>query len=188
LTFASLYCDKKSTEAFAQLFTELFDTIFQVTGERLKLAPFYPDAKYRVVIMDGEVPQGLGFAEFLRSYNNPDISGLFTRDTCKLLKRCLKTCNPHFDRHIDELPMHIPRSVIKRLKSILDLSTQEEIDEWHEFCAARADPAIKNWYTQKLANPWILPSVNKFLSGITSDDWDIMPIHSNYVETAHAGS
>jgi hypothetical protein len=39
----------------------------------------------------------------------------------------------------------------------------------------------------KLANPWILPSVNKFLSKISADSWDIMPNHSNYVETAHAG-
>ncbi|KAJ7252303.1 hypothetical protein C8J57DRAFT_1665195 [Mycena rebaudengoi] len=44
LTFGSLYCDTQTKEAFAQLFTELFDTIFQVTGEHLKLAPFYPDA------------------------------------------------------------------------------------------------------------------------------------------------
>ncbi|KAJ7472507.1 hypothetical protein FB451DRAFT_983137, partial [Mycena latifolia] len=152
----ALYCDIKTKEAFAQLFTELFDTIREVTGQFLKLAPFFPDAKCRVVIMDGEVPQAQGFAELLKT-------------------------------HINELPMHIPRPVIMRLKSIMGLSTHEEIDAWHEFCAVQTDPDIKNWYSHKLANAWILPSVNRLLSSISNDDWDITPLHSNYVETAHSG-
>ncbi|KAJ6629794.1 hypothetical protein B0H10DRAFT_2184143 [Mycena sp. CBHHK59/15] len=130
ITFAGLYCDKKSVPAFTQLFTELFDTIHQVTGE---------------------------------------------------------TCNPHFQRHIDELPNEIPRPVIARLKSIMGLDSQESIDEWHAFVASRPEPAIQNWYAHKLANPWVLPSVNRFLSKISNENWDITPNHSNYVETAHAG-
>jgi hypothetical protein len=99
LTFASLYCDKKTKEAFAQLFIELFDTIRQVTGEPLKLAPFFPDAKCRVVIMDGEVPQAQGFAAFLVTYNDPKISSIWSRDETRMLSHSLKTCNPHFDRY-----------------------------------------------------------------------------------------
>ncbi|KAJ7453037.1 hypothetical protein B0H11DRAFT_1741481 [Mycena galericulata] len=99
LTFASLYCDKQSTESFSQLFTELFDTIWRVTGQTLKLAPFYPDAKCRVVIMDGEVPQALGFGQFLATYNDPEISGIYTRNPVKLIGYSLKTCNPHFERY-----------------------------------------------------------------------------------------
>ncbi|KAJ7131394.1 hypothetical protein C8R44DRAFT_731625 [Mycena epipterygia] len=98
--------------------------------------------------------------------------------------------------------MHIPRSVIKRLKSILGLLTQEEIDEWHQFCAAQTDPAIKielsiQWpvvgyrFHFQIGIPrnsrihgFCLPSINSFralqvLIGISHQ--------SNYVETAHAG-
>ncbi|KAJ7789038.1 hypothetical protein B0H14DRAFT_2627657 [Mycena olivaceomarginata] len=64
LTFASLFCDAKTTEAFTQLFTELFDTIARATGKPLKLAPFFPDAKCRIVMLDGEVPQALGLGNF----------------------------------------------------------------------------------------------------------------------------
>ncbi|KAJ7737198.1 hypothetical protein B0H14DRAFT_2638802 [Mycena olivaceomarginata] len=67
--------------------------------ERFKLAPFYPDARCRIVMLDG---------------------------------------------HIDELPQHIPKPVIVRLKSIMGLKTQQEIDEWHEFFRARDDPEIKS--------------------------------------------
>jgi hypothetical protein len=47
--------------------------------------------------------------------------------------------------------------------------------------------SVEDWYAHKRANPWILPSVNKFLSAITNESWDITPSHSNIVETAHAG-
>ncbi|KAJ7210230.1 hypothetical protein C8J57DRAFT_1540028 [Mycena rebaudengoi] len=185
-TLASLFCDSKNTQAFAQLFTEFFDAIHHVTGEQFKLAPFYPDARCRTVMLDGEVPQALGFGAFLATYNNPEVSQIWTSNPVKLLSKCLKTCCLHFERHIDELPQHIPKPVIVRLKSVMGLDTQEEIDEWHEFCGAQADPEIKNWYAHKIANPWILPSINKFLSQISGEDWDITPNHSNYVESAHA--
>ncbi|KAJ7511384.1 hypothetical protein B0H11DRAFT_2387169 [Mycena galericulata] len=62
LTFASLYCDKQSTESFLQLFTELFDTIRRITGQTLKLAPFYPDAKCRAAtaMVTEPDPRGVG--------------------------------------------------------------------------------------------------------------------------------
>ncbi|KAJ7440049.1 hypothetical protein FB451DRAFT_1191835 [Mycena latifolia] len=179
LTFRSLYCDTATGEAFAQLFTELFDTIRLLTGQPLKLAPFFPDAKCRIVMLDGEVPQAQGFATFLQIQR--------PRDKRHFHSGCRRTAQelPQ-DLHIDELPVHIPKSTIARLKSIMGLSTQTEIDEWHEFCTQQTDEKIKYWYAHKLANPWVLPSVNKFLSNIKPADWDITPNHSNYVETAHA--
>ncbi|KAJ6587236.1 hypothetical protein B0H10DRAFT_1831941 [Mycena sp. CBHHK59/15] len=182
----SLYCDTKTQAAFAQLFTEFFDAVSHVTGERFKLAPFYPDATCRAVILDGEVPQAQGFGDFLTTYNNPEISQIQTSNPLELLPNSLKTCCLHFEHHIEELPQNIPKYVIAHLKSILGLKTKEEIDNWHTFCASQEDPTIKYWYAHKLANPWILPSINKFLSKISSENWDITPNHSNYIESAHA--
>ncbi|KAJ7321687.1 hypothetical protein DFH08DRAFT_818550 [Mycena albidolilacea] len=187
LTFASLYCDKKDRTTFTQLLRELFDTIHLVTGEQLKIYLFYPDANCRVVIMDGEVPQAQAFGDFLSDYNNPEISNIYTRKWDKLLQYSLRTCNPHFRHHIDELGPQISQPIISRLRSIMGLQTQAEIDEWHQFCKEQTELAITNWYAHKLANPWILPSINKFLSKIAPSDWDLTPNHSNYVETAHAG-
>lgn len=98
LTFASLYCDKKTREAFAQLFTELFDTVRQVTGQGLKLAPFFPDANCRTIMLDGEVAQAQGLADFLATYNDPETSGILSRSRGEMLGSCLKTCTLHFDR------------------------------------------------------------------------------------------
>ncbi|KAK7024854.1 hypothetical protein R3P38DRAFT_3193769 [Favolaschia claudopus] len=188
LTLASLYCDKQNTEAFAQLFKEFFDAIRHVTGEIFKLAPFYPDAKCRVVILDGEVPQVLGFGTFLADYNDPNISRIWTREPTKLVQYCLKVCSVHFERHIDELPDHIPQSTIKRLKSIMGLKTQAEIDEWHQDVDkfAENEITIKHWKEQKDRNSWMWGAINKFMSKIAPEDHDITPNHSNLVETAHA--
>ncbi|KAJ7721234.1 hypothetical protein B0H14DRAFT_2642507 [Mycena olivaceomarginata] len=61
ITFASLFCDMKTHEAFTQVFTELFDTIAQVTDE-----------KCCIIMMDGEVLQAQGLGHFLVTYNDPE--------------------------------------------------------------------------------------------------------------------
>jgi hypothetical protein len=96
LTFASLFCDAKTTEAFTQLFTELFNTIAQVTGKLLKLAPFFPDAKCCIVMLDGEVPQALALGNFPVGYNDSEVSGINSWYPIQLLGYCLKTCSIHF--------------------------------------------------------------------------------------------
>jgi hypothetical protein len=50
------------------------------------------------VILDGEVPQALGFGHFLAIYNHPVISGIHSRNPIELLSHCLKTCEIHFER------------------------------------------------------------------------------------------
>ncbi|KAJ7202306.1 hypothetical protein GGX14DRAFT_570812 [Mycena pura] len=50
-TFANLYCDEQDRKAFAQLFHELFETVHLGTSKRLQLAPFYPDATCRVIMI-----------------------------------------------------------------------------------------------------------------------------------------
>lgn len=43
-----------------------------------------------------------------------------------------------------------------------------------------------DWYQHKLAHPWFLPSINRFLSPMDNESWDLTPHHTNLVETAHA--
>ncbi|KAJ7925094.1 hypothetical protein B0H13DRAFT_1863458 [Mycena leptocephala] len=86
---------------------------------------------------------------------------------------------------------YIHTTMDKNRFRLVHLQSQEEIDSWHEFCAAQTEPAIKisgqDWCMHKLANPWILPSINNFPSKISADNWDITPNYTNYIETAHAG-
>lgn len=121
------------------------------------------------------------------THNQPAISNIHTMDKIVLLLYVLKTCVVHFQRHIDELSRsNVPPDVIVRLKSILGLNSQEDIDAWHAFCEGQTNPKVKQWYLQKQRNPWYLPSVNAHLSRISRDDWNITPRTTNIAETSHA--
>ncbi|KAJ7302863.1 hypothetical protein DFH08DRAFT_826189 [Mycena albidolilacea] len=103
ITFARLYCNKKSAAAFHQLFYELFDSIHCVTGQKLKLCPFFPDANGRIIMLVGEVAQALGLGSFLVTYNQPVISNIHTTDPIELLSYVLKTCTVHFQRFVKNI-------------------------------------------------------------------------------------
>jgi hypothetical protein len=45
----------------------------------------------------------------------------------------------------------------------------------------------QDWCMHKLANPWILPTINNFPSKISAYNWDITPNYTHYIEPAHAG-
>ncbi|KAJ7055171.1 hypothetical protein C8F01DRAFT_1374044 [Mycena amicta] len=189
VTFAHLYCNKKSEAAFHQLFYELFDSIHRITGTKLVLRPFFPDTNCHIVMLDGEVAQALGMGSFLSTYNQPVISNIHTTDKIELLTYSLKTCTVHFQRHIDELSKSgVLPDVIQRLKSILGLDLQDEIDAWHVFCASQTHPKVQQWYLQKLHNPWYLLSINAYLLKVALDDWKITPRTTNIAETSHAAT
>ncbi|KAJ7862798.1 hypothetical protein B0H14DRAFT_3863071 [Mycena olivaceomarginata] len=155
IPFASFYCDRKTKPAFEQLFIELFDAVYRITGDKFHLRPFYPDANCRVFVMDGEVAQVQGFG-----------------DHCDDLHR------------VDKVPL----DVVKELRKILGAKDQAAVDEWHRYCAAQTHTAVQNWYAQKLANPWYLPSISPFLSKIAPNDYNLTPNTTNLAESAHAGT
>ncbi|KAJ7189957.1 hypothetical protein GGX14DRAFT_607445 [Mycena pura] len=183
--FCILYCDRNTEAAFYQLFYELFDVVRHVTGRELAIRPFRPDGNCRVVLMDGEEAQVLGYGNFLVQYNDPVVSGINSRDPIILLSYSYKVCQVHAQRNIDKLPKTIPVDVIRTLKSITGLKSQVEIDKWVAFCESQSYEAVINWFRPK-RNGWFLQSVNRFLSNIAEEDWDLTPNNTNIVESAHA--
>ncbi|KAJ7842468.1 hypothetical protein B0H14DRAFT_3139909 [Mycena olivaceomarginata] len=124
--------------------------------------------------MDGEVAQVQGFGEFLAQYNSPSISGIMEGNSLEYVAYCLKTC--------------VPLDVVKELRKILGAKDQAAVDEWHRYCAAQTHTAVQNWYAQKLANPWYLPSISPFLSKIAPNYYNLTPNTTNLAESAHAGT
>ena len=91
-------------------------------------------------------------------------------------------------RNIDKLPNSISKETIARLKGFMGLKTAEDISEWHEFCEKSSDAAIIDWYQQKKIYPWLLPSLNRSLTKMDNESWDLTPNHTNIVETTHAAT
>ncbi|CAK5283218.1 unnamed protein product, partial [Mycena citricolor] len=186
ITIGSTYGDGVDALSYEEMFTEFWDAVQSSTGRILKLAPFYPDAKLKVIVLDGDIAQAQGFGAFLVRYNKPQISGITSTDPFKLISYCLKMCTVHFHRHINELPKSIPVSVIGRVKSIMTLKTPEDIVHWHSDMAAQTDPDLHNWYEHKRRNPLVLRAINQSLSNIPAEVWNTTPDNTNYVESAHA--
>ena len=44
-----------------------------------------------------------------------------------------------------------------------------------------------DWHQQKVNNPWLLPSLNAFLSKMDRTSWNLTPNHSNLAEGGHSG-
>ena len=45
-----------------------------------------------------------------------------------------------------------------------------------------------DWHQQKINNPWLLPSLNSFLSKMDTTSWNLTPNNSNLVEGGHSGT
>ncbi|KAJ7208498.1 hypothetical protein GGX14DRAFT_633250 [Mycena pura] len=172
IPFASFYCNRKTTDTFKQLFTELFDAIYHVTGEKL-LRPFYPDANCRIFVMGGE-------------YNSPTISGISENNSIGYILYCLKTCIVHFNRCLDELN-RADVSVIAQLKKIIGYKTQEDVGKRHAYCQSVATVyvAVNGTGTSQAVVPL---SINPFLFKIAAADYVITPNTTNLAESAHAGT
>ena len=91
-------------------------------------------------------------------------------------------------RNIDKLPNSILKEMIMWLKGFMGLKTTEEILEWHEFCKNSSNAAVLDWYQQKKDYLWLLPSLNRSLTRIDNESWDLTPNCTNLVETTHAAT
>lgn len=153
VSLASIYCNCQTRRAFTLIFRAFFDAIERVTGRPLTFWQFdQSQGKLRGVIFNAEPAQIQAFGDHLLTMNDSRQSGVNEPDPLKLVLYVTKTCSVHFhrsepssvsvecgyhilNRNIDKLPKHIPQDVIHRLKSIFGLNTQEEINQWHDFCA-----------------------------------------------------
>ncbi|CAK5265840.1 unnamed protein product [Mycena citricolor] len=200
--FGSLFCDTKSTQAYEQIWSKFFDVIQRLTGRLFKLAPFYPDAKCRVILLDGEVAQAQALGTFLVKYNNPNISSIRSRDPLEMLSYTLKTCSVHFNQHANLDPqLQLPSGLLGISQSwnglfplilfkncaIIVISQAPWRSRYSEVEALISPyPAALNWFKQKQANPWILRSLNQVASNIAFEDYNTTPHHTNLIESAHA--
>ncbi|CAK5272630.1 unnamed protein product [Mycena citricolor] len=82
-----------------------------------------------------------------------------------------------FSRHVAftfiELEKTVPLDVVQWLFEVPTL--------------VEAHPDAANWFKHKISTPWIFPSLNPVLSGISHENYNTTPNHTNIVETAHAG-
>ena len=53
-------------------------------------------------------------------------------------------------RNIEKLPSSLSKETINRLKGFIGLKTQQEIDDWHDFCRNFPDKSVQSKLTALL--------------------------------------
>ena len=67
-------------------------------------------------------------------------------------------------------------------------TSQYVVNQWKPVLKMRSYLLCLDWHQQKVNNPWLLPSLNEFLSKMDGTSWKLMPNHSNLVEGGHLGT
>jgi hypothetical protein len=67
-------------------------------------------------------------------------------------------------------------------------TSQYAVSQWTPVLKIRSHLLRLDWHQQKVNNPWLLPSLNQFLSKMDGTSWKLTPNHSNLVEGGHLGT
>ncbi|KAK7037194.1 hypothetical protein R3P38DRAFT_3183344 [Favolaschia claudopus] len=103
-----------------------------------------------------------------------------------ILKLIWKTCLVHFNRGVFGLRDHVTDEVLQYLLSFPYLTTSEDIQDYYTFCAESTNPKVQAWWAHKVSYPWLLISLNRFLSHMDKRHWDLTPNDTNPIEGSHA--
>ena len=74
--------------------------MIKITGRKLLFRAFHPEGTLHVILFDLEVAQLQGFGDSLIPLNDPEISGITSKDPFVLLQYVTRTCTVHFDRSV----------------------------------------------------------------------------------------
>lgn len=63
-----------------------------------------------------------------------------------------------------------------------------KVSEWKVAPKTGSHLLHSDWHQQKVNNPWLLPSLNAFLSKMDGTSWILTQNHSNLIEGGHLGT
>jgi hypothetical protein len=98
LNIARIYCNRETQQAFTLMWLAFFQAVERVTGQKLLIKFIHKEGNLITIIMDGDAAQALGLGDALIKINEPDVSGILTKDPDDMLSHILWTCTVHCDR------------------------------------------------------------------------------------------
>ncbi|KAF8983291.1 hypothetical protein BDQ17DRAFT_1378123 [Cyathus striatus] len=190
LVVGRVWSNSATREAFFNIWNGLFSSVKVVTGKELNFHIFSPSSPLLGVIGDAEGAQAQGFGDMVlaRSLNKSNQTGIILSDSDSVLLHLWKTCLVHFNRGVLNLRSHISEQDEYYLKSFPSLDSDLSIQRYKNFCLqlGQRNKKVKDWWAHKLSYPWLLPSLNRHLSLMHPDHWDLLPSNTNIVESSHA--
>ncbi|KAF7371891.1 hypothetical protein MVEN_00046400 [Mycena venus] len=165
---ARVWVKGQSRHVYQSVWQGFFSAIHTITGKSLNFKVFSPSSHLLAAIGDAEV------------------NGVPTVDTTSILTFIWKTCRVHFDRGVDRLKPYVEDKILQYLHTLPYLENDQEIAEYIAFCTKSANVHIQNWWADKVKYRWLLPSLNRYLSKMSNNHWDVTPIDTNAIEGSRA--
>ncbi|KAJ7211971.1 hypothetical protein C8J57DRAFT_1733157 [Mycena rebaudengoi] len=162
----------------------LFETIAHITKSEVKFK-FIDGEGLRAILVDGNKPQANALGAYLVTRNRPDTSGIRETDPKLILFNIIRTCIFHLERKFAEMAKTVPDEPMGRIRRYPYIETQQEIEEFVQWCKNSEYKIVRDWISDKDSIPWFFPSINGFLSAIPEDDWYLTPGDTNLNESAH---
>ncbi|KAJ7038863.1 hypothetical protein C8F04DRAFT_1392709 [Mycena alexandri] len=184
VTIGLIYSQHETYEVFKKMWPGLFETIARITDSEVKIK-FIDGEGLQAILVDGNKPQANTLGDYLVSRNRPHLSGIHEKDPKLILLECLRTCILHVYRKFTSMAKTVPDEPMARIRRSPYIKTQQELDEFVQWCKDSEYKVVRDWIVDKASVPWFFPSINEFLSHIPEEDWYLTPGDTNLNESAH---
>ncbi|KAJ7086972.1 hypothetical protein C8R44DRAFT_900928 [Mycena epipterygia] len=179
-----IYSQHETLAVFTKMRPGLFETIKHITKTEVKFK-FIDGEGLQAILVDGSKPQANVLGAYLVGRNRPHLSGIHERIPKLILSNCLRTCIFHVNRKFSDMAKVVPDAPMARIRRCPYLKTEEELDDFVRWCKDSEYKVVRDWIADKDSAPWFFPSINRFLSNMSEEEWLLTPGDTNLNESAH---
>ncbi|KAF8161444.1 hypothetical protein B0H34DRAFT_840756 [Crassisporium funariophilum] len=185
VTIARVYSDRADCLQYKTIFDELQHVTLLLTGRPLRLKRLSKDGTLVSIGVDMEIAQALGAGDSFLPTNEPEFSKIHVQTAEEIIEFFIRACYTHAKRGIHDLKPYVTDEEYEHIINFMYLETKEEVDKFSAWVKGLKNPKVQAWWDHKVNNSWILPSLIKCLSKMTSEDWDLTPPTTNVGESQH---
>ncbi|KAF7367934.1 hypothetical protein MSAN_00858400 [Mycena sanguinolenta] len=184
---ARAYINRGSTDFFEMLFNELQRVKLMVTGKPIPLKAFVQGGNLEIMNSDMDGAQILGICRSVMKHNDPEYSGI-PNDTPpeQVSQYFVKICWRHAKEPVHDFKSLVSPAHYARLLDFVYIKRKEELTEFSTFVRGLGIKKILDWWSHKEMHPWIIPSLVKSQSRISTEVWDTTPSTTSTNEGQHA--
>ncbi|TFY74780.1 hypothetical protein EWM64_g9232 [Hericium alpestre] len=185
VTIGRVYTNRADRAHYKALFDKVQEVILDLTGRPLRFKRLSRGGTLLSMNVDMEAAQVLGAGDSFLSTNEPDYSGITTREPEELVQYFVKLCYAHVKRAIHDFKSLVTQADYRRLMDFPYIQSEEELQAFQQFVRDLGIKKIQDWWEHKLQHRWILPAIMKLRTRINHDDWDATPSTTNAGESQH---
>lgn len=177
LTYARVFTNAKTAEAYQRIFDTLAEVIRQYTGSCPTWRHIHGEGLvYVLADMDSAQAKGLGM-----HLNRIDPS----RTIDEHLQHVLLACLVHFHRELSH--KSFTDEIKKQMARIPYVESEEELEEVLEYLKARPEKEVQDWL-HFYAQPWVISSLSPARTKVPQNIIKCLQRNTNASESNHANA